>query len=682
MYLSVTIVGKEPQVYTVDTTQFLHHFQDELTKGVAKTFVGVASICGLVLGEYSSIPPFNGSIDDRIRDQHIAYFELVAERFAEKTNKNSTFFVAPGGIVTQTYPTKNEIMHIDLLNAQYDLGIEEFYNASKPLFEFKLLYDEVHNEWSLQHFSLIYSGISSTSQFWGIAGSSADFGQVLQAVNLTQMAEEQDMDFLVVNKLTKSTEVTPVLTSLEFSSSNQEELLEFMRIAQHIDCFSNNACVIDIFVRPKKVKPMRWAFIHSWIGVTAAILLTVLIFLIFNWILMIPKEFGGYLTAPRSAPFAIIIIGLQRDADVWEIAKENLRWTLQYITQKYKAYEVAQCTPGKFTFVVHTVDKAVEMGLELMELMHAQTRKKEYESLVRGRRYFFISCAVHWCCDVDIVVNPALEYALYRGKDILECRKLYEYAMTNAVTLTESAIQRLSKKWIQDLHSADDPGLEDVFFIVKKNCKILYEAFLFGTEFHKAQHSSSCSNFLGGSKSDRDVVFKPRAVNTVFSSANSDSLNPLHAAMENSFEILRHSPSAKLASSRTEKGSGSFDISSVVTDAVDTSATEKDILTNRSSLPEWVDRVLQRIYEQHPLSLRCGQWKIVKKVVHYFYFGYALLFEPFAPDTSHLSNIADCLASAFRIPRTGLYEHLAVHCAIEFLHSSEYHEEKAEAKKS
>lgn len=83
------------------------------------------------------------------------------------------------------------------------------------------------------------------------------------------------------------------------------------------------------------------------------------------------------------------------------------------------------------------------------------------------------------------------------------------------------------------------------------------------------------------------------------------------------------------------------------------------------SIPAWLERALKTTYERHTLSISDARhWNTVSFVIYYFYFGYALLFQPLAP--RERENITQCLARAFGVPLQGLYEYMAVHCALEF----------------
>lgn len=735
--------------------EFLMFCISELSDVIYPISVDLFGLAGFLYGQPLKSPPYNGSLAERIENQYFNDFDFVSQSILSQTNTSEILFVAPGAVITQTYPSEPLLFHEDFMHSQtqYSFAFSPFRASYVKQIQSHIDFDDRFGSWVILQTMMVFNGSMENSSFWGMAGVLTNLIELIEKTGIEEKARKEAMSFLIAAVPSSSHKLVPIYSSDSFSSNaSAGELIDFILRSESAALTHNGNTLFNIFIAESAAKET-----HVSPFVIIAIVFVVIIIvstLLFSFVLVPPKQFNRFHNAPRSPPFAVFMIGPQQDKDLWSLTLEQLSASLEKAERKYHAYQIPQVQPyTTYTYTLGTVDDAVQMAFSVMKDIHQQSIDSDLVSLLGEDARFIFSCAIHWCTDAEVSLNAREEFVVYGGRDIEYTKEIYKEAVGNAVTISARAQEHLSCVPPSDTfvfslscrHQTEGFS-EKAYYVVDTKNDIIYSAFryaqrlssevsrpahpgfpIFQDQFRRNENAyekrascgqvtsstpvsdeSSCEdsprmdkNFqrylisrlpthelkakegLRGNQYLRSISptlqFEPeqqhqKEEENTDCSVNETIHNPLIL-----YKPIGYSPAAQfitIPSAFPPDTSGYSDLpplgagaSELTCRSGSLSGDGSALYLDSSSVPPWLDRALRRIYDRHSLYLRPFPWPVIKIIIYYFYFGYALLFQPLAP--RERDNIAQCLATAFGVPQAGLYEHLAVRCAMDFMTSND-----------
>lgn len=708
---------------------FLKWAEFAMTDGLYQSRPIMRGVSGYVYGFPLLIPPYNGTVSERIEGQHFPNFDFAAEHFRSESYhefiQKSHLFLAPGGVVNQIFPFSQRLLYQDLLSEFYLMNFPPIFNASYDSFETKLAYDDLTREWKLLQAVSIYNSSFPDSVFWGLAGTEISFSDFLVEIKFFEMAEQSGMDFLLCIQSKNSNKIIPVVCSDDVEYLEAEGFLPFIVSAQTIEFRQGQNIVFELFVKAKK----RWnnEILLPW-GLCMSFLLLMGVFSFFLFVLLNAADrsrenYMDYHLAPQTPPFAMLIIGPKRGEDAWNSCGEELRVALERERCHFEAYQTPQIHPNTATYILGSVDMAVQMAFAVMREVLQKSEHTDVVTLFGEEGNFIITCAVHWCVTAEVFRNPTEEFVQYSGPDISYCTHLYlTEAVGNAVTLSYTAKDKISCVPPSDIyaipystgHAAATPEIP--YYVFEGRNEAMRKAFIFAQSFSKTavpmrfgysrireSNEDINSPFAENELDDEDARHTEESHLNISNHFEEffEARMPMNPARDKRNSQYRWAQFAMRPEPQDEGrirtsglfSSSDFDLSFKGIDDLFSSryprtpkivsrnthgyfSPDSPSLSNYTeecshvvtvdsrSVPDWLYRALKKTYDRDALSTGDTGWPLISTIVYYFYFGYALLFQPLSP--RERENISQCLARAFGVPPQGLYEYMAVHCAIEF----------------
>lgn len=641
-------IVEEEKAFLLDCSDFL--------RGKLNQFaVPLWEVAGLVQGMDLPLPPFNGSVGDRTDGPSIAKFDFVVNRYANLYPSPSTsIFVAPGGVITQVEPSDDFLNHKDLMLPEFRLHISSFLNSTVSLHQTRIV---VQNDtvslsnavaWKVLQVYLVYQEpLSNSSGFWGLTGSWTPLQEAINVQELFSLAEEHKMDLLVASFSKEGNFILPIASTLGFNvTTPQSVLLDFLISSQKME-FVMDDYLFHIFVRrTQSVNTFIFKSRVPWVLFFAFIGLTTVFSIILGVNLALPLKIkAGYFYARWKPPFAVLTIGPHKGEKMLDLAGDILSSARESAKLHFHACQVPQLEAYCTTYILRSVKEAVEMGSAVLKTLQNESLDFPYPFLTEESPVLVL--AVHWCENAEVNRHFTEGFLICRGPDIRYAANLLNIGIGNSIVLSSKAREKLdtSPAAAANLHEFVIPSRSrDAFhFFVDSSSIEMVQAFIYAQESLKHSSLVECVPIVG-KKGERSISL---SIKGTMSSYPVSAFLPL--------------PESKISQS-VEKAPSENEESNTILLAI-----------NPSSVPEWLDRALRKIYEVHPLTPGPAHWLVVRDVIYYFYFGYALLFQPLAPHERR--NITDCLAMSFGVPTARFYEHLAVHGALHFVQSIKHHHE-------
>lgn len=771
---------------------FLMYCISELSNVINPISMELFGLAGFLYGHSLKSPPYNGTVAERTEKQYFDAFDFVAEAFLSETNTSEILFVAPGAVITQTYPNEPILLYEDFMHSkiQYSLVFSPLREPSVKEIQSHIDFDERFKTWIILQAMMIFNGSSNNSPFWGMAGVFTDLIKLIQRTNIAIKAAEKQLDFLIAAVSSSTNRLVPIHSSQGYNAnSSAGELIDFLLRSESAAFTYNGNTLFNVFIREFQTERTH---VSPWVIIAISLVFIIIASsLIFSFVLVPPKQFNRYHNAPRSPPFAVFIIGPQQDKELWSLTLDQLSDSLEKAERKYHAYQIPQAQPyTSYTYALPTVDDAVDMAFNVMKDIHQQSIDSDIVTLLGEDARFIFSCAIHWCTEAEVSLNAREEFVMYGGRDIEYTKDIYRQAVGNAVTLSAKAQEHLSRVSPSDTHvislSFKNQGgpIERAYYVVDSRSDVICSAFKYaqrissssgvnlsalpvspsvnaeasrptnnvcrirssggqnkfsireGTEDHNDENDNedmprmdrNFQRYLRSRLPQHELkskeVYKGNPYLKIFSPSlrkeqRSDSVpyqehatinfgtsltkteldcsdhaaifalqrepflgsatpvnNPLMISKSVSSSAAFPTQLLSLPASFSPDGAGQsyppFELpatSEINARSGSISIGAPSLFLDSSDVPAWLDRALKRIYDRHSLYLRPFPWPAIRFIIYYFYFGYALLFQPLAP--RERENIAQCLATAFGVPQIGLYEHLAVRCAMDFISSNE-----------
>lgn len=637
----VSIVGNEKI--------FLFYCSDIIRKRLSALESPLWEVGGLLFGLDLSLPPFNGSVNERIDGHFVDKFDFVVKRYMNLYPTFSThIFLAPGGVVAQIEPFVESFYLQDLMLPNYTLNIDCVANSSTSLHQTRIILENTTTtskkemSWKVLQVYLLYQPtLSNTSGFWGLAGSWSDVSEAINENELLILAQSLKMEFLVAVFLTEGNLFLPVASSQGFNfTTPQSVLLDFLMSSQKIE-FLMDDYLFYIFVRQKpslkgfiSLSRVPWVLLFILIG-----LITILSLLLGINLTLPLKIKAAYFYAPWKPPFAMLMIGSHKGERMLNLTADILNSARERVNHRFHACQVPHLNPYCSMYILESVKEAVEMGSAVLNALQSESLDFSHPLLTEEPPVLVL--AIHWCQNVHVDRNFAEGLLVCHGPDIVYGTSLFNIGIGNSIILSSKAREKLgaSNTFSNNIHKFSLPNRsrEVFYFFVDSSSIEMVQAFISAQESLKESPLVECIPVIR----DENKLKKMRSLNDIMLSYPVSAFPPL-----------------------SEKNlSRNFDGSIQKSDEIKTFS----LVFYPTSVPEWLDRTLRKIYEMHPLTPGPSHWLTVRNIIYYFYFGYALLFQPLAPRERR--NITDCLARSFGVPSSRFYEHLAVHGALHFVQS-------------
>ncbi|EPY21722.1 hypothetical protein AGDE_13827 [Angomonas deanei] len=481
--------------------------RDSVVEAVSAAY----SLSGFVMGKMKTIPPLNGTVEERTEGQYFDDFLSYGKLLYSTMQYAETVATAPGGVFLQTYPPNSSSVGSDILRNPYDdnrtAPLETIINGQSALIGPLKSSLGVGTDWLVDVRLPVYdaqlsSDLSNLERFWGFVYAIISVDKLLIANDIRSFMREREMDYVMYSNALGSsdTDVDGLLrivsTSLGFNTSDEDVRAACRAFIVSPD--TSRRAILDtqmswyIAVGKKNEKGYltRTNIVIILVCTICSVVLIAAALFIVMW--CCTKEYEPYKCAPSSTPFVVLSFGPYNGEDLWNLAPDQMvevSEKLLNLSEKHmiahKGCLIPQLHPYTTSYVLHSVDAAVEMALDVLE----EAKKKSVDAPMRlllgsddGR--LMLSCAVHYCTDATVTSDNVAQLFRYEGPDILFSARMWIFAAPNTVTLSKAAKLQLNtishpRMTVQFLNSVFLRGVkerQDMYIITDKDSKLLREA--------------------------------------------------------------------------------------------------------------------------------------------------------------------------------------------------------------
>ncbi|KAI5690670.1 hypothetical protein MNV84_01096 [Leishmania braziliensis] len=450
-------------------------FRDAILGAISAVY----GVEGYVMGVMKTLPNLNDTPAQRVEGQYFSQFYRYAELVASAAPHISLFATAPGGVILQVYPLKEEspLKGWDLLNSSGSgtnhtdpakgqrqdpytvistgmLDLTGPYKSSTlPALYGVNSYDEV-NMWWVDLRQPIYNATStaliSNSTFWGFGIVVFSVDGLMQRYNFTKVMDSNEMAYVVYTMDNASSgSCTVIIASPIFNGEtdcNTTSMQKFIKEATTRDVLSEKISWRISLKSTKRVnqftpKVRNIIIISSIIGVFALFALCVCM------IVRCTRVYDGTKHAPKMAPFAMLTIGPCRGEELWDLASdqmvevtERLGHVLAQQMVRHGAYQIQQVHPLTTSYVTRSVAAAVQMAFSTIEELYSCPIDDPLRRLLGDEGRLLLSYAVHWCTDAAVRLEVMGSGLRYEGPDVVYSGRMWVFAGPNVVTVSPAAL--------------------------------------------------------------------------------------------------------------------------------------------------------------------------------------------------------------------------------------------------
>lgn len=431
---------------------WMNIFRNSIVRTVSTAYC----VQGFILGQIQSIPPFNGTIEERTKGQYFSRFEDVVHTVNGTNGDLCVVMSAPGGIYYQSLPTMGVLMTDGFVVEKIPgkpSPMDTVLSGTGTLFGPWRLVDEGCNLiiWAIGIRQPVY-GVTSVKDhgidtFWGFAYVFLSIDSLMMIENLTAYMAEEDVDYLVYT-FSESKTIDPIATSMS-PNATEAELRDLVQRGVSRSVSPNE---VDWLLAVRS-RDDRQYITRANIGIIAmsAVMGSFLLFLfVVGFIMYCTRVYDGRPYAPKTAPFAMLTVGPCDSAELWNLASdhmvdvtERLKEMLDRAMATHHAYPITQLRPSAHSYTTRNVVDAVHMAFEVLEELHSHRIDGPLCRLLGEDGRLLVSCAVHWCRDATVTMEPSGESLLYEGPDVVYGGRMWVFARPNSVTLSEAAREKL-----------------------------------------------------------------------------------------------------------------------------------------------------------------------------------------------------------------------------------------------
>ncbi|KAH9586222.1 hypothetical protein LSM04_001123 [Trypanosoma melophagium] len=407
---------------------------------------------GFTLASMTSLPPFNGPVEDRIRGQMFGRFQSVASKMYSTTTFRPAFILAPGGVVLQTFPEYEDLFKYDFLDPKNELGeptaIESIDTASVVVFGPLNQPLPFPGKWHIVVRDPIYNvtdiANASRKNFWGFSLVVQDVDAMMDGLMLDESTQRKGLDYLSYTVGRTTDEIVPIRFSLK-PNPTLEEMREFIDTGTSRTVLRNRlSWYICLRSRYQKPELTRTTVV---IVIVSAVFGSLLIFLIgASIVLVCLRDYDGWNHAPKTTPFAMAVIGPCSGEQLWELAPERMLNVSERLAAvqgreivRHHAYEGVQLHPYTTTVITRTVESALQLCFGILEELQSQPIDDPLRELLGDDGRLLVACAVHWCTDATVRMETLSRSIRYEGPDVVYGGRMWVFAAPNEVSISEAA---------------------------------------------------------------------------------------------------------------------------------------------------------------------------------------------------------------------------------------------------
>ncbi|EPY21712.1 hypothetical protein AGDE_13840 [Angomonas deanei] len=332
---------------------------------------------------------------------------------------------------------------------------------------------------------------------------------------------------------------------------------------------------------------------------------------------------------------------------------------------KHHSYQIAPRQAYTNSYVMRTVDAAVEMAFAVLEDLQRHPIDEELKTALGTEDgAVLLSCMVHWCTEATVLVGSGGKSYLYEGADLDLGSRLWLHA-SPGVTLSGAAKQHCLRSSFYTITHCNTVlerrggAPQDLFLVDNVNnrwlvqCKQEGEKHLPPIEEGANFDTSESGTISRKSSTMGDIIYgtsEGMVIVPGFESTKGED-GPLG----------RHSATDSLVQGKRSSSSAS----------VPTSAVEGDEVTRQilnPVIPIYVDKALSKAFD-HQATMLDTEYGTVRVIMYYFFASFKLLFQPLA--APERANIYHRLISAFGVPQQNILEHLAARCTLRYIQQNE-----------
>eukprot|EP00796_Vickermania_ingenoplastis_P006362 gene6362-4587_t len=404
----------------------------------------IADLHGLTLGSIGEGAP------PQPEEGRIKNFEFVAKKMFNRFYPGGTLFLAYEGIITQIWPVFSRYSGIDLL-AENLLGPDRFPSTYHPevkqrVGRFTQSFSVHGFGWSLIRASAVYDGVEEgVSKLWGFSGAIIELTGLPSFEKIANVSASRGMEYAILIE-----DESGMLHVID-SSFGWDESIPQSQIHKFVDDGQSSIIEQQMVTMKLVVRSVTdaWSISRGKLALFMCleIFIPLLLLLFFITVyLYLTRAYQPFQHAPKCPPFAMLKIGPHHAEELWSLAPEQMSETGEQLATilhqhmaKCKAYPVPQLQPYTSTYILESIDQAVNMSFGVMEDVVNRAIDEPLVSLLGEDGRFMISCAIHWCTEAEVTVNEEQEAVQYRGTEVIYGNKLWVFCPSNTVIISKAA---------------------------------------------------------------------------------------------------------------------------------------------------------------------------------------------------------------------------------------------------
>ncbi|CAD2220515.1 hypothetical protein, conserved [Angomonas deanei] len=663
-------------------TYFSALFRESIITGV--TVSGIFD--GYVAGAGVPIPPLNGTTAQRVFNQSLPHFDEVGKNCVESSRFVSSVFLSPGGVTLYSYPPDPVNLYKDLFVAEendwtavvtptpWDTLRSRRTDLVGPLLSPSVNYTDA---WVTLIRRPIFFAESAdqfnNTNFWGFSSVVLNVSDIIKVTFEEANTVDSSLDVLLY-VITTSGDMIGMYSSLPILD-DRDALHNFLTDAQTETVVQLPINSFKLAIKAKRKR--HYTTGENIAAIVAGVLFFwLLVFAVGSILLLVTcKVYDGRPHAPKSVPFALLTIGHTRGEvhwcrapDVMPRVSSRLQGVLSKHMVKHHSYQIAPRQAYTNSYVMRTVDAAVEMAFAVLEDLQRHPIDEELKTALGTEDgAVLLSCMVHWCTEATVLVGSGGKSYLYEGADLDLGSRLWLHASPGVVTLSEEAKEhgpRCAYRYTLTPRSVN----------MKRNAHTVYEV-----------RKGACNERqpVRRSVGAVDVPKKPAPpVGDSLEASNSGTqTDSLHASLNSKGKLpggarisfrgnmagsLLLDPYSPLSGGRRGRAlslSSSASSPSKLTDYV---CSDGDVFSRKildPDIPPWLDMELNKAFD-HQAAICETEYEEIRVIMYYFFASFKLLFQPLA--APERANIYHRLISAFGVPQQNILEHLAARCTLRY----------------
>ncbi|KAH8605121.1 hypothetical protein ERJ75_001658500 [Trypanosoma vivax] len=408
---------------------------------------------GFVIGGMKSLPSMDDPPEKRIKGQNFSRLHALASKMTSEMPSNFSVMLAPGGIVSQTFPDVPSLNLLDLFSVENQLPSmptselmeSKKYDINGPMHR---RFPQLPMKWQLilrnPVFDASHGNETSHNGFWGFVVIVNDLDALMDSLKLDERLQEINYDYIIYVMQRGDGTMVKVRTSLA-ENSTVEDYTNFIKSCVNRPVLRHHT---KLFICMRN-KERDWNLPSSLIVtiVLGAVLGGLLIFLVATFfVLSCLQDYDGREHAPKSVPFAMAVIGPSNVERMLEMAPEATVLVLERLSKlqqravvNNRAYVGSQLHPYTLTVVTRSVDASIQLCLDILRDACLEQIDKPLQNLLGDDGKLLISGAVHWCMDAHVRVETVSGSIRYEGPDIIYVTHMWVLVPPNKVTISHHA---------------------------------------------------------------------------------------------------------------------------------------------------------------------------------------------------------------------------------------------------